>query len=322
MKKGCLEFVNRVELKSACDDTEWCIDIPNLKRIHSYDILPFLTELEAENADTLAAFIKSKAPWYNYEKTLPFTITDPLSIEDLRIASGTGNRVDVKELDLTAFQNLQTLCIEERCFLFVERVSILGLQHLKSINIGKFCFMVKYARVENSALSIKDCPSLDSIRIGGSSFRCYSSLEMESESELGSWSIDLPTLSSFVIDDGIERIGSFYNSPSFRFTGMSVQRTWWIDLPSLKTAFFGSGSFSRTTHVEISSEEWDGQWWIDLPKLELLHLSTKSLLGDKKNTKQEDLFVLHANELRMESWAYIVVLSHRLTIIEKNWSGQ
>ena len=88
--------------------------------------------------------------------------------------------MDVKELDLTAFQNLQTLCIEERCFLFVERVSILGLQHLKSIDIGKFCFMVKYAHVENSALSIKDCPSLDSIRIGGSSFRCYS-LDMESE---------------------------------------------------------------------------------------------------------------------------------------------
>ena len=92
--------------------------------------------------------------------------------------------MDVKELDLTAFQNLQTLCIEERCFQFVERVSILGLQHLKSIDIGKFCFIVTYALVENSVLSIKDCPSLDSIRIGGDSFCGYFSLEMESESEL------------------------------------------------------------------------------------------------------------------------------------------
>ena len=92
--------------------------------------------------------------------------------------------MDVKELDLTAFQNLQTLCIEERCFLFVERVSIQGLQHLKSIDIGKLCFIVAYDRVENSVLSIKDCQSLDSIRIGGSSFRGYSSLEMESESEI------------------------------------------------------------------------------------------------------------------------------------------
>ena len=180
MKKGCLELMNHVELKSACDDTEWCIDIPNLKRIHGYALFPYLTELEAENAEPFATFIKSKAPWCNYEKTLPFTVTEPLSIEDLRIASGTGNRVDVKELDLTAFQNLQTLCIEERCFLFVEKVSILGLQHLKSIDIGKFCFMVKYAHVENSVLSIKDCQSLDSIRIGGSSFRCFS-LDMESE---------------------------------------------------------------------------------------------------------------------------------------------
>ena len=154
--------------------------------IPGYCFFPYLAELEAENADTLAAFIKSKAPWCNYEKTLPFTITDPLLIEDLRIASGTGNLVDVKELDLTAFQNLQTLCIEERCFLFVEKVSILGLQHLKSIDIGKLCFIVKYDRVENSVLSINNCPSLDSIRIGGSSFRCYFSLEMESESELGS----------------------------------------------------------------------------------------------------------------------------------------
>ena len=98
-----------------------------------------------------------------------------LSVMVLRFAF-----VDVKELDLTAFQNLQTLCIEERCFLFVEKVSILGLQHLKSIDIGKLCFIVKYDRVENSALSIKDCQSLDSIRIGGSSFRCFS-LDMESE---------------------------------------------------------------------------------------------------------------------------------------------
>ena len=152
--------------------------------IPGYCFFPYLAELEAENADTLAAFIKSKAPWCNYEKTLPFTITDPLLIEDLRIASGTGNLVAVKELDLTAFQNLQTLCIEERCFQFVEIVSILGLQHLKSIDIGKLCFIVTYDRVENSVLSIKDCPSLDSIRIGGSSFCGYSSLEMESESEI------------------------------------------------------------------------------------------------------------------------------------------
>ena len=194
-------------------------------RIYCYTIFPLLTELDAENAEPFATFIKSVSPWCNYEKTLPFTITDPLSIEDLRIASGTSNRVDVKELDLTAFQNLQTLCIEERCFLFVEKVSILGLQHLKSIDIGKFCFMVTYARVENSALSIKDCPSLDSIRIGGDSFCGYSSLEMESELELDRLSIDLPSLSSFVIDNGINGFGSFCESPSFHMTGMSMSGT-------------------------------------------------------------------------------------------------
>ena len=317
MKKGCLEFVNRIELKSACDDTEWCIDIPNLKRIHSYDILPFLTELEAENADTLAAFIKSKAPWYNYEKTLPFTLTDPLSIEDLRIASGTGNRVDVKELDLTAFQNLQTLCIEERCFLFVERVSIQGLQHLKSIDIGKLCFIVKYDRVENSALSIKDCQSLDSIRIGGSSFRGYSSLEMESESEIDIWSLDLPSLSSFVIDDGIDGFGSFFDSSSFHFTGMSVSRTWWIDFPSLKTAFFGIMAFYNASHVEIASEEWDGQWWIDLPKLEVLRLSTGSIQGSVDDTRQEGPVMLYSSELRIESWPCDLLWFNRFTIIEE-----
>ena len=202
------------------------------------------------------------------------------------------------------------------------RVSILGLQHLKSIDIGKLCFIVTYDRVENSVLSIKDCPSLDSIRIGGNSFRCYSSLEMESESEIDIWSLDLPSLSSFVIDDGIERIGSFCESPSFRFTGMSAPMTWWIDFPSLRTAFFGRDSFCNASHVEIASEEWDGQWWIDLPKLELLHLSTGSIQGNKKNAKQEGLFALHATELRMESWAHEMVLSHRLTSIEKNWSRQ
>ena len=316
VKWNCLGFVNHVKLKSDCDDNEWWIDLPRLKRFYCYTIFPLLTELEAENAEPFATFIKSKAPWCNYEKTLPFTITDALSIEDLRIASGTGNRVDVKELDLTAFQNLQTLCIEERCFLFVEKVRILGLQHLKSIDIGKFCFIVTYARVENSVLSIKDCQSLDSIRIGGSSFCGYSSLEMESESELGSWSIDLPSLSSFVIDDGIDGFGSFFYSSSFHFTGMSMSRTWWIDFPSLKTAFFGELAFGRTSHVEIASEEWDRQWWIDLTKLEVLHLSTGSFQGSLEDARQEGPFMLHISELRIESWPCDLLLFNRLTIIE------
>ena len=140
----------------------------------------FLTELQAENAEPFASFIRSKAPWCNYEQTTPFIIDQSMDVEDLTITKGTGNTVEMKELNLTTLHSLRSLHIEERCFQFVKRVLIRGLQHLLTIDIDDYCFIVDYDLVEDSVLCIEDCPSLDSIHIGGGSFHGYSSLQLNS----------------------------------------------------------------------------------------------------------------------------------------------
>ena len=180
MKCDCLYFVNHIELKSMTAIGELGIDIPNLRKIHCFIPFAYVTELEAENAEPFASFIQSKAPWCNYEQTTPFIIDQSMDVEDLTIAKGTGNTVEMKELNLTAFHSLQSLHIEERCFLFVKRVLIRGLQLLLTIEIDEYCFIADYDLVEDSELCIEDCSSLDSIHIGGDSFQGYSSLQLNS----------------------------------------------------------------------------------------------------------------------------------------------
>ena len=142
----------------------------------------YVTELEAENAEPFASFIRSKAPWCNYEQTTPFIMDQNMDVEDLTISQGTGNTVEMKELNLTTLHSLRSLHIEERCFQFVKRVLIRGLQHLLTIAIDDYCFFVDYGLVGDSVLCIEDCPSLDSIHIGGGSFYGYSSLQLNSMS--------------------------------------------------------------------------------------------------------------------------------------------
>ena len=182
MRDDCLYFVNHIELKSMTAIGESWIDIPNLRKIHCFNLFLFVTELEAENAEPFASLIRSRAPWCNYKQTTPFIIDQSLDVEDLTIAQGTGNSVDMEELDLTALHSLRSLHIEERCFQFVKRVLIRGLQHLLTIDIDECCFIVNYDPVEDSVLCIEDCPSLDSIHIGGDSFNGYSSLQLNSMS--------------------------------------------------------------------------------------------------------------------------------------------
>ena len=103
------------------------------------------------------------------------------AIECLRIASRTGNTVELEEVDLSSLTNLRSLHIEERCFLFAKRFIVHDLRHIKSIRIDRHCCTVDYTLVPGSFLSIKDCSHLESIHIGSMCFYSYSSMELESE---------------------------------------------------------------------------------------------------------------------------------------------
>ena len=103
------------------------------------------------------------------------------AIECLRIASRTGNTVELKEVNLSSLTNLRSLHIEERCFLFAKRFIVHDLQLLKSIHIDRFCCIANNALVPGSLLSIRGCSQLESIHIGSMCFYSYSSMELASE---------------------------------------------------------------------------------------------------------------------------------------------
>ena len=158
------------------------IDIPRLTSILCFSTFSFLTELDAGNADALAAVFRSRAPWCNFEPTLPFTALDdqPAMIEALTIARGTGNSPELGVVDFSSLTNLRSLHIEERCFLYACQLLAHNLQFLKSIRVDEYCFFGLSDVEVDSILSIKNCSQLESIHIGSACFRQYFELALES----------------------------------------------------------------------------------------------------------------------------------------------
>ena len=66
---------------------------------------------------------------------------------------------------------------------------------------------------------------------------------------------DLPSLSSFTVDNESVVLGSFYSLPSLRLASCCGCIPLRIDLPSLRAIRLNGASFSCPSHVEFTSEE-------------------------------------------------------------------
>lgn len=66
--------------------------------------------------------------------------------------------------------------------------------------------------------------------------------------------IDLPSLSSFYVDDSIAVIASFRFTQAFIMNGAILGSSLSIDFPSLKSIHLGDGSFCFVHRAEITSE--------------------------------------------------------------------
>ena len=73
---------------------------------------------------------------------------------------------------------------------------------------------------------------------------------------------DLPSLSSFTVDDKSNVMGSFYFMSSLRLASCCCCIPLWIDLPSLKAIQLGGLSFLLTSHAEFISQEIEMIWRI------------------------------------------------------------
>ena len=66
---------------------------------------------------------------------------------------------------------------------------------------------------------------------------------------------DLPSLSSFTVNDKSNAMGSFFFMPSLRLASCCCCIPLWIDLPSLRAVRLNGNSFGCPSHVEFMSEE-------------------------------------------------------------------
>ena len=97
-----------------------------------------------------------------------------LSISNLTIPSWSyNNELNLIELNLNRFMNLESIEIGNDCFESVQTFKIDGLNRLKTIKIGINSFTQKKNLIgcdESKSFHIMNCESLESIQIGEYSF--------------------------------------------------------------------------------------------------------------------------------------------------------
>ena len=89
---------------------------------------------------------------------------------------------DFSVLDLTRFSKLESLVIGDNCFSYVTEVKLIGLDELKSVEIGMNSFTQHknwYSNDPKRHFYLKDCPKLKSLKMGCHSFSDYTVCEIE-----------------------------------------------------------------------------------------------------------------------------------------------
>ena len=181
---------------------EYWIDIPNLQTVH----LP--GSFEEVKSKSITSICMNMNEWIDVSpilaNLLPFTLDD-IDINSTSISIPNGVDTLMKSFDCSRFTFLEELIIGDDCFMNVDVFNIDGLNHLKSIKIGKNAFTHlkggdiwndDKANDESRSFSILNCIKLESIEIGWFSFSDYGgSFEL----------INLPSLNSIELGDSAFR---------------------------------------------------------------------------------------------------------------------
>ena len=100
---------------------------------------------------------------------------------EIIVDNGVSDR-SFTELDLSRFSKLKTLEIGIHCFSYVEKVKLIGLAELESVEIGENSFTQHkndYGSDSSHHFYLRDCPSLRVLKMGRYSFSDYTVIEIE-----------------------------------------------------------------------------------------------------------------------------------------------
>ena len=128
-------------------------------------------------------------------------------------------------LDLSRFAELETLRIGDGCFIYVSKVSVVGLKKLKSVVIGEKSFQNES---NDSELIVNDCPELVSLSVGSQSFKGFKGFKVS----------ELTALKTITV-----------GNDCFKECNLILK-----DLKSIESLWIGVNSFEKSRHTVIESE--------------------------------------------------------------------
>ena len=102
---------------------------------------------------------------------------------ELVVSSDRCNSEEIKMLDFRVFPQLKSIEIGDDCFMYVNKVKLIGLDRLERVVIGKNCF-TKYVNSwpeydPARRFYLKNCERLRELKIGRRSFSDYSVITFE-----------------------------------------------------------------------------------------------------------------------------------------------
>ena len=118
----------------------------------------------------------------------------PWDVTVLTVAASSCNEDTITVVDLSSFKFLRSVVIGNSCFGYVLAFSIVGLNWLESVSIGRDSFGSSGSLWKGSEFKIVNCPQLKSLSIGYRSFGRYNGFEL----------CQLPQLKSVVIDNSAD----------------------------------------------------------------------------------------------------------------------
>ena len=134
----------------------------------------------------------------------------PLYVTALTVTDNSCNDNNITVVDLSSFKFLRSVVIGLNCFKYVQIFSIVGLNWLESVSIGRDSFGSSGSLWKGSEFKIVNCPQLKSLSIGGWSFGRYNGFELS----------QLPQLKSIIVASDF----SFQYVPNVVFRSMNDGR--------------------------------------------------------------------------------------------------
>ena len=131
----------------------------------------------------------SNLPKHNPNATV-LSIDDFMSLDSTvtKIIIDNGvNEPDLTELDLTRFSQLNRLIVGDHCFSYVNELKLIGMNELECVVIGSNSFTKHkngYGQDANRHFHLKNCPKLNSLKMGCYSFSDYRVCEIENVNAL------------------------------------------------------------------------------------------------------------------------------------------